>query len=138
MTGIGLNEIVSKLEHKTKAVLVLLDACFSSPEIMPETSTSGQKGLGIAPKFAQEKAVVMAGSSSTQPSLDFDMAGHGYFSYYFILGLKGEADKNSDGAVTDTELCEYVQAAMAKADYFSFSSAGASSSSIVRTPARLR
>lgn len=111
---IRLNEVVSSLEHKTKDVLVLLDACFSgNVESAPRLYAMGQKGLGITPRFAQEKAVVMAGSSSTQPSLEFDRAGHGYFSYYFMLGLKGEADKNSDGAVTDTELCEYVQAAMA-------------------------
>ena len=111
---IRLNEVVTTLERKTKDVLVLLDACFSgNVESAPKMYASAQKGLGIAPKFAQEKAVVMTASSATQPSLEFDKAGHGYFSYYFMLGLKGEADKNSDGAVTDTELCEYVQAAMA-------------------------
>ncbi|MEI7482885.1 MAG: caspase family protein [Elusimicrobiota bacterium] len=111
---IRLNEVVSALEHKTKDVLVLLDACFSgNVESAPKMYVMAQKGLGIAPKFAQEKAVVMTASSSTQPSLEFDKAGHGYFSYYFMLGLKGEADKNSDGAVTDTELCEYVKSAMA-------------------------
>ena len=111
---IRLNEIVSTLESKTKDVLVLLDACFSgNVKSAPKMYASAQKGLGIAPKFAQEKAVMMTGSSATQPSLEFDKAGHGYFSYYFMLGLKGEADKNNDGAVTDTELCEYVKSAMA-------------------------
>lgn len=113
-TLIRLNEMVSALEHKTKDVLVLLDACFSGNiESAPKAYAMAQKGLGIAPKFAQEKAVIMAGSSATQPSLEFNMAGHGYFSYYFMLGLKGEADKDKDGAVTETELCEYVRDAMA-------------------------
>ena len=113
-TLIRLNEIISTLERKTRDVLVLLDACFSgNAESSPRMYTMAQKGLGIAPKFAQEKAVVMTASSAAQPSLEFDKAGHGYFSYYFMLGLKGEADKNSDGAVTDTELCEYVKSAMA-------------------------
>ena len=113
-TLIRLNEMVSTLEGKTKDVLVLLDACFSgNVESAPKMYTMAQKGLGIVPKFAQEKAVVMTGSSATQPSLEFEKAGHGYFSYYLMLGLKGEADQNHDGAVTDTELCEYIKSAMA-------------------------
>ncbi|MBI4352217.1 MAG: caspase family protein [Elusimicrobia bacterium] len=111
-TLIRLNEIISPLEHKTKDVLVLLDACFSGNPLSAPKPLA-QKGLGIAPKFAQEKAVVLTGSSATQPSLEFEKAGHGYFSYYFMLGLKGEADGNRDGAVTDTELCDFVKAAMA-------------------------
>jgi len=113
-TLIRLNEIVSTLERRTKDVLVLLDACFSgNVESAPKMYAMAQKGLGIAPRFAQEKAVVMTASSATQPSLEFEKAGHGYFSYYFMLGLKGGADKDGDGAVTDTELCEYVKSAMA-------------------------
>lgn len=113
-TLLRLNEIISTLEHKTRDVLVLLDACFSgNVESAPKMYAMAQKGLGIAPRFAQEKAVVMTGSSATQPSLEFDKAGHGYFSYYFMLGLKGEADKNNDGEVTDAELCDYVKTAMA-------------------------
>ncbi len=111
---IRLNEIVTALERGTKDVVVLLDACFSGNiESAPRVYASAQKGLGIAPRFAQEKAVVMTGSSAAQPSLEYDRAGHGYFSYYFMLGLKGEADKDNDGVVTESELCRYTAAAMA-------------------------
>lgn len=96
-TLIRLNEIVSTFERKTKDVLVLLDACFSgNVESAPKLYAVSQKGLGIAPRFAQEKAVVMTGSSAAQPSLEFDMAGHGYFSYY---GRQTPQCSNQTGAV---------------------------------------
>jgi len=40
--------------------------------------------------------------------LEFEKVGHGYFTYYLLLGMKGEVDKNRDGSITDKELCSYV------------------------------
>ncbi len=109
-TLIGLNTIVSTLEgSKAKEIIIILDSCFSGRAgRTPKLFAMNQKGLGIIPKFAQERALVIAGSKGNQASLEFDKVGHGYFTYYLLLGMKGEADKNRDGFITDKELCNYV------------------------------
>ena len=109
-TLIGLNTIVSKLEgSKAKNILIILDSCFSGKKgRTPKLFAMKQKGVGIIPKFAQERALVISGSKGNQASLEFDKVGHGYFSYYLFLGMKGEADKNRDGFITDKEICSYI------------------------------
>jgi len=111
-TLINLRDLIARLEGSTaKNVLVLLDACYSG--------LKGSRGLMAGPLFRQQKAVVLSGANNGQASFEFEKAGHGYFTYYMLLGLKGQADAapygNSDGAVTDSELCAYVKASMSEA-----------------------
>ena len=111
-TLINLRDLIARLEGSTaKNVLVLLDACYSG--------LKGSRGLMAGPLFRQQKAVVLSGANNGQASFEFEKAGHGYFTYYMLLGLKGQADAapygNSDGAVTDSELCAYVKASMFEA-----------------------
>jgi hypothetical protein len=111
-TLVSLNELVAALEEsKAKDVFVVFDACFSgaggrTPQLL------AQRGIAIVPKFEQKRAIVLSATSETQPSLEFEKVEHGYFTYYFLLGLKGEADKDKDGWVDLPELYEFVKTSL--------------------------
>jgi len=114
-TLIPVNGLVASMEQATSEkgeVLVVLDSCFSGAGgRSPETA---QRGVGIVPKFQQKKAMIVSATSGHLPSLEFEKAGHGYFTYFFLLGLKGEADKNGDGKIDAKELFEYTKREMDK------------------------
>ncbi len=116
-TLINLNDLIADMEgSKAKEVIVLLDSCFSGQEgRTPEQYAMAHRGIAAGPKFNQQRAFVFSGSKENQASFEFEKAGHGYFTYYLLLGLKGEADKDKDGIVTDTELCNYTQQRMNEA-----------------------
>jgi len=109
-TLVSLNEIISTLEESpAKNILVVLDACFSGAGgRTPVQFAKLQRGIAIEPKYQYERATVLSATSGNQPSWEFDRAGHGYFTYYFLLGLKGKADKNNDGWVSLPEIYDFV------------------------------
>ena len=108
-TMVPLDELIQSIEETgAKEIIVILDACFSgrggkTPKLL------AQKGIAISPKIQSSKSVIFSSSKGTQPSLEFEKAGHGYFTYYLCLGLKGEADKNKNGWVELSEVYEYVK-----------------------------
>lgn len=119
-TLIPVNELARDLEavcSKTPPVLIL-DACFSgaagghSP-----VALSLERGIAIESKFEEKKAgaVIVSASSGRQPSLEYEDAGHGYFSYFFFLGLKGGADTVGNGKVTLGDLMAFVNNKMDEA-----------------------
>ena len=100
---------ISKLNARKKYVII--DACFS-----------GQSGDGKAivknaspvllkvdnSLFASKDAIVFQSSESNQVSNWYPEKKHGMFTYYFLKGLKGEADTNKDGSITVGELEGYI------------------------------
>ncbi len=100
---------IAKLNAKKKYVVI--DACFS-----------GQSGDGKAiiknaspvllkvdnPLYASKDAVVFQSSESNQVSNWYPEKKHGMFTYFFLKGLKGDADLNKDGAITVGELENYI------------------------------
>lgn len=61
------------------------------------------------PILAGGKTVVMAASSGSQTSSTYRQKSHGLLTYFFLKGLRGEADKNKDGTIDLAELFEYVR-----------------------------
>ncbi len=100
---------IAKVTAKKKTVVI--DACFS-----------GQAGDGKAiiknaspvlfrvenPLLADKDVLIFQSSESSQVSNWYPEKKHGMFTYFFLKGLKGEADKNSDGSITAGELEEYI------------------------------
>lgn len=39
---------------------------------------------------------MLSATTETQPAFEYDKVGHGYFTYYLLLGLKGKADKDNN------------------------------------------
>ena len=98
-----------------RSIIVVLDSCFSG---------GSQKGMLIksaSPVFiAVEKpsadlknTAVFASSSGDQISSWYPEKRHGLFTYFFLKGLRGEADTNEygkqDGKIRATELYSYLK-----------------------------
>ncbi|MCP9470375.1 MAG: hypothetical protein NNA31_10295 [Nitrospira sp.] len=56
-----------------------------------------------------ETMIQMIGGESFKTGLEDDAHRHGLFTYYFLRGLRGEADTNQNGFVTLGELAGYVR-----------------------------
>jgi len=94
-------------ESRAKSILVITDACFSGSG--GRTPRLAKRCVAIKPVTRQNRAIIFSSSSDTEPSGDFEKVQHGYFSYYFFLGLKGYADTNNDGIIELDELFQFVQ-----------------------------
>lgn len=90
-----------------KHILFVMDSCYSglglsrSPGMSPKIS-------GYLAKIASMRTVQMvtAGGKGEQVR---EREGHGLFTAYFLRGISGEADLNSDSVVTGTELGAYLR-----------------------------
>jgi hypothetical protein len=101
---------VAKLNVKST---IVLDACYSGK------SGSGEniiKGVSAAVKRTKNPAdrvkngIVFTAAGPEQYANWYDEKQHGLFTYYFLQGIGGAADRNSDGKITVGELKNYVSA----------------------------
>lgn len=96
--------------------LCLVDACHSgswdSPNAVGSHKSMSDEEMGNL--FYQQLSRVSDGialfmsSSADETSLELPGIGHGLFTHFYIEGLKGAADKNSNRIVTVSELFNYV------------------------------
>jgi hypothetical protein len=94
-----------------KEVIVMLDSCFSGTGGRSVTK-SGARPLVMSienPVLASGKINVLAASTGSQISSDYDSVKHGLFTYFLLRGIRGEADRNGNGAVELGELYDYVK-----------------------------
>jgi len=76
-----------------REVVVMLDSCFSGAKGRSITG-EGTRPVSISienPVLAGGKIVVIAASSGSQMSSDYDKVKHGLFTYYLLRGMRGEA-----------------------------------------------
>jgi len=92
---------------RAKHIYYVIDACFSGYGFT--------RGGGMAPgargylQVVTEKRAVQMITAGRKGDMAHEEKGHGIFTLYLLRGLKGEADLNSDGLVTASELGAYVQ-----------------------------
>lgn len=94
-----------------KSITVVLDACFSG----------GSGGGDIIKKVSPvmitvehpirtiSNGVVITSTDKNQVSCWYPEKRHSMFTYYFVKGLKGEADANGDKVITLEEMRNYVE-----------------------------
>jgi len=86
---------------KAKYKVCFADACFSGDLVdQSESSISQLEG---------DKIALLMSSKSYQTSMETASIEQGYFTYYIIKGMKGEADKSGDKYVTLAELFLFVK-----------------------------
>lgn len=111
-TGYVLKDLYEQLARiDAKSVTVAIDSCFSG------SSEGGAIIKDISPVFLDvsnpmlkvKNGVIFTASSSTEVSSWYHKKQHGLFTYFFLNGLRGKADKDNDGQVTVQELGEYVK-----------------------------
>ncbi|MBK8643895.1 MAG: caspase family protein [Saprospiraceae bacterium] len=104
-----LQEVISTLALATKAkVLVITDACRAGKLAGSSIGGSQATAANLSKQYANEVKIM-----SCQPdelSLEGKSwgGGRGVFSYYFLAGVQGLADKNNDGAVNLAEIERYL------------------------------
>lgn len=111
-TGYPLNRLYEYLGRlPAKEVVVVLDSCFSgagSRSVIAE----GMRPMALSienPILVSARTVVLAASAGSQASSTYKENGHGLLTYFFLKGLRGEADTNKDGTVALTELFDYLK-----------------------------
>jgi len=111
LNGYSLNtlyENLSKINYKS--LTVLIDACFSG------VSEKGSLLKNISPVFitvenpiiSKENTIVFTSAGGDQVSSWYPEKQHSLFTYYFLKGIKGDANKNKDNEVTFGELQDYI------------------------------
>ena len=90
---------------------MVLDACFSGAggrSVIAE----GTRPLVMNPEQTPAPAknmIVITAASGEEISSTYEEKGHGLFTYYFLKGLKGEAEFEKSGGITVRNLYEYVK-----------------------------
>lgn len=109
-TELGLDALRAELETMPSTVTVaFLDACQSG-------AISGIKGITPAESFSWNSAevlsseglAVMASSTGTELSQESAEIGGSFFTYNLVSGLRGAADRNTDGVVSLDEAYGYA------------------------------
>lgn len=92
-----------------KKLTVIIDACFSG------ATAKGVLFKGTSALVRQEKVtnkpsntLLITSSSGEQFSSWYDEKQHSLFTYFFLKGISGAADINSDRNITVAELREYL------------------------------
>jgi hypothetical protein len=108
-TAIPIDWVKSTLaESKAKAKVLILDACHAG--VMKGKSESGMMTKGFLDSISSpiEGFAVLSSCKMNEYSYEMPDTKHGVFSYYFIEGLKGAADYDSDGNITVSDLSRYT------------------------------
>jgi uncharacterized caspase-like protein len=110
-TGYSLDQFYRELNDlDVRSMTVVMDACFSGG------SEAGMLIQEASPIFISvenpaanlRNGVVLTSSSGDQISSWYREKGHGLFTYFFLKGLRGEADGDQDGKVTSEEVFGYL------------------------------
>ncbi len=100
---------IAKVNAKNKTVVI--DACFSGQtgdgKAVVTNASPGQLKVKV-PIFTAEGMTLFQSSEADQVSNWYPEKKHGMFTYFFLKGLKGEADLNNDGKITSGELERYI------------------------------
>jgi hypothetical protein len=111
-TGYPLDRLYDRLAAlPAREVVVMLDSCFSGAGGR-SVIAKGMRPMVLSvenPVLAKGKVVVLAASSGSQVSSTYDQKSHGLLTYFFLKGLRGEADRNQDGRVDLGEVFEYLK-----------------------------
>ncbi|WP_179345586.1 caspase family protein [Winogradskyella ursingii] len=98
-----LNTVINNLSTKGVKVYLILDACRSG--FVFEDGT--QKNMGtIQAMFENSSKFLSCGSNEL--SYESGDLKHGYFTYYLVKGLAGNADANTDNTIIFREIDDYL------------------------------
>ena len=103
-------EIISTLSLQKKArVLVITDACRAGKLAGSEIGGMQITAANLAKQFANEVKILSCQPEELSLEGKGWGGGRGVFSYYFLNGLAGLADRNGDGIVSLQEIERYLE-----------------------------
>ncbi|MCI4668869.1 MAG: caspase family protein, partial [Bacteroidia bacterium] len=102
-------ENLAKIPYKS--ITVVIDACFSGASakgtLIPRASLVRVKSKPST-ILTDPKAAVFTSATGTQIASWYPEQSHGLFTYYFLKGIQGEANKNRDRVLTVSEMKAYI------------------------------
>ena len=110
------------LDSKAKFKLCIADACHSGSYKTSLVDPNDESAVALSRSTIRDQIkahyksfenikgglAIIASSAPEEVSLEATKLKQGVFSYFFILGLKGQADENENGIVTASELYAYI------------------------------
>jgi hypothetical protein len=112
VTGYSLKRLYEQLgQLVSEENFVVLDSCFSGSGGRSVVA-KGTRPIVImteSPALLSGKTVVLSASAGNQVSNTYSPMGHGLLTYFFLKGLRGEADKNQDKIIDVQELFAYIK-----------------------------
>ncbi|MDA8753580.1 caspase family protein [Candidatus Marinimicrobia bacterium] len=110
-TGYSLDKLYNNLGNvKSKSITVILDACFSGGTRENQSLLSNARPVYIEVQKGNipSNIIVFTAASGKEISSGYKQKSHGIFTYYFLKGLKGEADSNEDKKISNLEMYNYL------------------------------
>ena len=99
-----------------KEIIVVIDSCFCGAGGR-SVMAKGTRPVYISvenPMLASGNIVVLTAATENQIASFYPEAKHGLFTYFFLKGLRGEADLDSDGWIELKELFDYIKPKVTK------------------------
>ena len=115
--GYSLNMLYENLHSlNARSTTVILDACFIGQSREKETLLVDARPVVpvIASPLAYSKITVFSATEENQISSGYPEHRHGLFTYFFLKGLQGNADKNGDDSINVNELDYYLKSNVPK------------------------
>ena len=110
-TGYALSELYNNLGNlDAKSITVILDACFSGGSRDNKSLLADARPIYITVEknLIPKNIRIFSAASGNEISSADKSKKHGLFTYFFLKGLNGDADKNGDRKITFAEMQEYV------------------------------
>lgn len=95
-------------KSNARAKILILDACHAGALLGKAGSGQMTKGFNDTLFSPAEGMAILSSCKLSEVSYEWDEKTHGVFSYYLTEGLLGQADLDSDGVVTISEINRYV------------------------------
>lgn len=110
MNGYSLDTLYKNLALlPAKKITVVTDACFSGA-FNSGTLLKNASPLAITPSSAgYERLNIFSSSKGTEISSWYTEKKHGLYTYFFLKGLQGDADKDGNKVITAEELENYLE-----------------------------
>ncbi|MBI4668038.1 MAG: caspase family protein [Elusimicrobia bacterium] len=111
-TGYSLSRLYRKLEEtKAKRILVVMDSCFSGAGSRTVLAKGTRPLIVDLKKEAPgtSRLAVLAAAGGEQISGTFEEKQFGLMTYYFLLGLKGEAGAGGKGKIYLHDLYDFLK-----------------------------
>jgi len=108
-TAINFTEILKRLKSvvKTRNVVIIMDACYSG-SLAKDRPLKFKRYEKVSLESLSESYAFLLSSKGDQTSQEREEGG-GWFTYYLIKGIQGQANKNGDDTISLKELYDYLK-----------------------------